>query len=72
VFERVSEALIGLVASKGNPLPYLVRRVRCPMAFEGRGGRWLQRAEKVANPYYGSQMMACGTVESAIAPGAKG
>jgi len=70
-FEHVSEALITIVESTGNPLPYAVRRVKCPMAFDGRGGRWLQRAEKVANPYYGAEMLTCGTIELVIAPGAK-
>jgi len=38
--------------------PYAV--AFCPM----KPGRWLQTAPPLANPYYGSQMLRCGTFES--------
>jgi membrane fusion protein, copper/silver efflux system len=34
--------------------------LHCPMAFDGRGGDWIQLDEAVANPYYGSSMLRCG------------
>ncbi|MDQ8209431.1 DUF3347 domain-containing protein [Coraliomargarita sp. SDUM461003] len=39
----------------------------CPMAFDGKGGEWVQSDEKVANPYYGSMMFRCGSIQKQIA-----
>ncbi len=38
----------------------------CPMAFEGKGGYWLSDSKEVRNPYYGSQMLKCGSVKTTI------
>ena len=34
----------------------------CPMANKGDGGSWLSSEKKIQNPYYGDEMMECGTV----------
>lgn len=34
----------------------------CPMANEGNGGDWLSSERKIENPYYGSEMLECGSV----------
>lgn len=34
----------------------------CPMANEGNGGDWLSSERKIQNPYYGSEMLECGSV----------
>jgi Cu(I)/Ag(I) efflux system membrane fusion protein len=70
-FDRASEAAIALVQQSGNPMPVPLRIARCPMAFDNRGARWLQRAEVLANPYFGASMLTCGSVDATIAPGAK-
>lgn len=37
----------------------------CPMANGGKGANWLSKDEVIKNPYYGSQMLSCGsTVET--------
>ncbi|WP_312825029.1 DUF3347 domain-containing protein [Epilithonimonas sp.] len=37
----------------------------CPMFNNGKGANWLSKEEAVKNPYYGSQMLTCGsTVET--------
>jgi len=37
----------------------------CPMFNNGKGANWLSKEEVVKNPYYGSQMLTCGsTVET--------
>ena len=41
----------------------------CSMAFEGKGGSWLQTSDKVENPYYGSKMYRCGDIKKKIAGG---
>ena len=35
----------------------------CPMANNGDGGDWLSLEKSIRNPYYGSEMMECGSVE---------
>lgn len=70
-FDLASEAAIAFVQQKGNPMPVPLRLARCPMAFDNRGARWLQRPEVLANPYFGASMLTCGSVDATIAPGAK-
>lgn len=37
----------------------------CPMAMNGKGANWLSKEKEIKNPYYGSQMLSCGsTVET--------
>lgn len=33
----------------------------CPMANENEGAYWLSKAEEIRNPYYGAQMLRCGS-----------
>ena len=46
-------------------------QLRCPMAFNNRGGIWLQRDQKTRNPYFGESMPECGSVIEVI-PGPTG
>ncbi|MES3019006.1 MAG: DUF3347 domain-containing protein [Bacteroidota bacterium] len=41
----------------------------CPMANEGAGGYWLAAEKEVRNPYYGDEMLNCGSVEETIGTG---
>ena len=37
----------------------------CPMYNNGKGANWLSKESAIKNPYYGSQMLTCGsTVET--------
>lgn len=38
----------------------------CPMANKGEGGDWLSSEKKIQNPYYGDEMMECGSVVEKI------
>jgi len=38
----------------------------CPMANKGDGGDWLASEQHIQNPYYGSEMMECGSVVDKI------
>lgn len=38
----------------------------CPMYNENKGAMWLSEIKEVKNPYYGAQMLTCGTVEEVI------
>lgn len=61
-FARVSTALETLLMATGVP-PSFGREVQvlhCPMYRSGQGGTiWLQTAEDVRNPYFGSVMREC-------------
>ncbi len=38
----------------------------CPMAYEGEGAYWLSNESGIRNPYYGDEMLKCGSVEEEI------
>jgi hypothetical protein len=38
----------------------------CPMAFNNKGAYWLSYERDIKNPYFGSKMMTCGSVEDSI------
>lgn len=53
-FGPLSEAVIAVV--KADPSAHDVKLAYCPMA----NASWLQKEEKIRNPYYGSSMLTCG------------
>ena len=70
VFEPLSGRLIVGVERFGNPLDSDVKLAFCPMAGSGGdGAHWLQRADKVENPYYGAQMYSCGEIQQELSSG---
>ncbi|WP_172435999.1 efflux RND transporter periplasmic adaptor subunit [Sediminicola luteus] len=38
----------------------------CPMADGNKGGFWLSREEQIKNPYFGNEMLHCGSVEEVL------
>ncbi len=36
----------------------------CPMAFDNKGGYWLQDSKEINNPYLGSKMLKCGDIKN--------
>ncbi len=38
----------------------------CPMADDDRGAYWLSGEKRVANPYYGDEMLRCGTSDKIV------
>ncbi len=38
----------------------------CPMANNGRGANWLSKEKAIKNPYYGAQMLSCGSVQETM------
>jgi predicted small secreted protein len=38
----------------------------CPMAKNNQGAMWMSEIKEVKNPYFGSEMLTCGTVEEII------
>lgn len=61
-FADLSSPLLALV--KVAPRPEPVYYDHCPM-YEG-GADWLSRDKAIKNPFYGSQMMTCGSVKETV------
>ena len=36
----------------------------CPMANEGKGAIWISETKEIRNPYYGSEMLSCGSIKT--------
>jgi Cu(I)/Ag(I) efflux system membrane fusion protein len=64
-FKTLSDAVIPLIEAEGVNSSQ-AHLVHCSMAFEFSGASWLQKDKPVANPYFGSQMFACGSVEQSF------
>lgn len=50
------------VSKQGDLLYYQ----HCPMYNDGKGANWLSREKAIKNPYYGSKMLTCGSVQETI------
>ena len=70
-FAPLSEALLAWFKTQTNPLSETIAVVHCPMALEGKGARWLQRGTQLKNPYFGAQMLACGSIVASLEPAQK-
>ncbi len=68
-FEHVSLQLEQLLTEFGNPIDEALRVAYCPMAFDSRGARWVQRDQALQNPYYGAAMLRCGEFRGSVLPG---
>ncbi|WP_317044539.1 hypothetical protein [Maribacter sp. 4G9] len=39
---------------------------KCPMANNNKGAFWLSMEKEIKNPYYGDQMLTCGSIIDSI------
>jgi copper chaperone CopZ len=62
-FAELTEPMFALVKSRPGATPIYLDH--CPM-YEG-GADWLSRDKAIRNPFYGAQMMSCGSVKETIA-----
>ncbi|MFX0555531.1 efflux RND transporter periplasmic adaptor subunit [Maribacter sp. CXY002] len=60
-FVILNENLVPIVFNIGK-LEGTVFVQKCPMANSNRGAFWLSSEKEIRNPYYGDQMMTCGSV----------
>ena len=67
-FDMASTRLIAWVAESGNPLGIPLHVVHCPMAFDDIGADWLQSDSTIANPYFGAEMLRCGSITQTEQP----
>lgn len=68
LYGRLSDAVIAL-ADVAPPTKTVADRLYvayCPMAFDNKGGQWLQAAETIENPFYAAEMKHCGVVKRKI------
>ncbi len=56
-FGQLSDSLLAYAKATGAALPSGVRTAYCPMVNKS----WLQKGDKIQNPYYGSEMLECGS-----------
>jgi len=67
-FEPITEHLLALVTVAGNTSGAPLYLMHCPMAFSNKGADWLQHGKTLANPYFGSKMLRCGSMKKEILP----
>jgi Protein of unknown function (DUF3347). len=63
-FSGLSEDMYTLVKAFGGGK--ILYHEYCPMARDDKGAMWLSESKAIRNPYFGDQMMECGTVEEEI------
>lgn len=65
IFSNLSDAMISVVKSFGTEKETLHVQF-CPMAQSDKGAYWISKEEKIMNPYFGEEMLTCGTVKETI------
>lgn len=60
-FKNISQAMEALVYQYGTPQGMTIVKYHCPMANHNKGASWLQNHEGTLNPYFGSEMLTCGS-----------
>lgn len=63
-FVMMSENAYGLAKAFGGGRT--LYHDHCPMAKDNQGALWLSETKEIKNPYFGAQMLECGTVEEVI------
>ncbi|MDA3873277.1 MAG: DUF3347 domain-containing protein [Kiritimatiellae bacterium] len=66
-FHVLTPDLMSMVKHVGVSNEKALYVAHCPMAFSGEGADWMQSDKTIANPYYGSKMLRCGSVTSQLA-----
>jgi hypothetical protein len=64
-FEMIAESMWNLtrtVRYSGQKLYWQF----CPMAFDNKGAHWISGEREIKNPYFGSQMLNCGSIEDSL------
>lgn len=63
-FVTLSEGVYELVKNFGGGRP--LYHDHCPMAKNNEGALWISEMKEIKNPYFGANMLNCGTVEEVI------
>ena len=65
----LSESLIAEVKQGGLDQVGSAYVAHCPMAFDNAGANWLTPANDIANPYFGAEMLNCGSLTERLSAG---
>ncbi|SEW51740.1 DUF3347 domain-containing protein [Chitinophaga arvensicola] len=65
IYAGLSNDLIALVKKTGMDSGALYVAF-CPMAMNDKGASWLSAENEIRNPYFGEQMLTCGSVKETI------
>ena len=65
-FKKLSLKMMQLVRDRGVTGETVLYFAHCPMALSGAGASWIQADKTIANPYFGSKMLRCGSVREQI------
>ncbi len=63
-FEFLTKGVKDLVVIAGSDRP--LYQAYCPMYNNNKGGAWLSTSKEIYNPYFGSKMLKCGSVQKEI------
>ena len=63
-FEMLSNDIYDLVKTFGGG--QVLYKVFCPMYNDGKGAFWLSESKEIKNPYYGKEMLTCGTIKEEL------
>jgi hypothetical protein len=63
-FEILSKDVIDLIAITGTDKK--LYQDFCPMFNDGKGALWLSEIKEIKNPFYGSKMLTCGSIQKEI------
>ena len=61
----LNENIVALAMNIKSPLETLYVQ-KCPMANSYKGAIWLSTEKEIKNPYYGDEMLSCGSVIDSI------
>ncbi|THU30411.1 DUF3347 domain-containing protein [Niastella caeni] len=64
-FEMIADNLWNLTRT----VRYTSQKVywqHCPMAFDNKGAYWMSYEREIKNPYFGNEMLTCGSVEDSL------
>jgi Cu(I)/Ag(I) efflux system membrane fusion protein len=64
-FEFISDLLVKSIKAFGVSRDTYYTQY-CPMAFDNRGASWLSKEPEIKNPYFGDQMLKCGSVTDTL------
>ncbi len=68
-FDTMSQWFIAAVTEDPEAFSGDIYRMSCPMVYQGRDDNsadWLQNHDELLNPYWGSQMLHCGTTKGQV------
>ena len=63
-FDMLSKDMYDMVKTFGTDQTLYV--AHCPMFIKKKGADWLSETKEIKNPYYGKEMLTCGSIKEEI------